>query len=841
MHDRAATQSTGETSCAAIWLGGRSALLDAALTQFDIYHVYNTSALFRALQHGIAACVVVDVGNPDREELLQTIRARWPGVGIIVLADVPPVHLLDAHLVDDYVGETSSLDELRAVLTHLVEVRGTRSDYAVLTDRARQLEGLISGTLSSSGTVEVDAILGDLREAGRTVVDADDVAVLLADDDYQDLSDALGLGVPGSFLEVCRDHFRVNPFPNRLRYLGDEVLLRARLPDMPTGASRVREAEAAGAQSYMRIPITIDQRLAGFVALFAYTPNRFNGTHLQLGRLFAAHVATGIRNRGLYMRLNRAEQYQAAISEITRMLAEDLTLDAVLDHIVDEAVQLADGQSGFVLLVQPDDSLLISAVYGRPPRRLGERMAPQTGQAGLIAYTGQPSVVSDYRNWPRAIPEHRESFPADSDLIGVPLIYRNRVLGVLQVIRPQDRAGTVEDALDPLIMLAPHAAIAIAKAQLHETVLQDRRQLQVMLDHTPAAVIMYDADGAVQIVNPAAERLLGALNLTVDEVRGRQVRDLLPEADEEIELLFETLEIPCAVEVVMGHLGEYMVHVAPITDSTGKISGYVSVAQDVTQMRRMDRMKSNLNRVLTHDLGNLLMLARNPLELIDEPDLRPDQRDQLKQMLIGSMARMEALLKDVMELDLLPSLDQRTVSPYHLDALVRRAVDRYQDIARRQQIALNYEEPTPLPHALAGHEVLIMQAIDNLVSNAIKYTPEGGEVLVTLGQDDEFATVQVADNGYGIPEDKLARIFEPFVRVKDPRTAHVQGTGIGLNLVKTFIEAHGGHVTVESTLNGGSTFSIFLPLTPIPELQDPAQTLTRIDLTTLVDGNPKRH
>jgi PAS domain S-box-containing protein len=840
MHDRAATQGSKGEGCAAIWLGDRGPLLDAALIQFDVYHVQNVSALFRAVQHGLASCVVIDLKRAGTEELLQTIRARWPGVGIVALADEPPVQVLEEHLADNTISNAGSVDDLRAMLTHLVELRGGRNDYVMLHDRARQLEGLIGGTLSSSGTVEFDAILGDLREAGRTVVDADDVAVLLSDGDYQDLTDALRLGVPASYLAVCREHFRERPFPHRLRYLGDEVLLRARLPDMPTGAARVREAEAAGAQSYMRIPITIDQQLAGFVALFAHTPNRFNGAHLQLGRLFAAHVATAIRNRDLYMRLNRAEQYQAAISEIARMLAEDLTLDDVLDHIVHEAAKLASGQAGAVLLVQTDGSLLISAVYDRPPQRLGERMERGVGQAGVIATTGQPSVVSDYRNWPQADPAHRDSFPPHTDLIGVPLMYRSRVLGVLQVMRSQDRAGTVEDALEALVMLAPHAAIAIAKAQLHETVVQDRRQLQVMLDHTPAAVVTCDADGVVQIVNPAAERLFGALNLAVDVVREHHVLDLLRRTDVEIGLLFEELEFPCAIEVAMGRLGEYMVHIAPIADTTGKISGYVSVAQDVTQMRRMDRMKSNLNRVLTHDLGNLLMLARNPLELIDEPDLRPDQRDQLKQMLIGSMARMEALLKDVMELDLLPSLDQRTVSPYRLEVLTRRAVEHNQDAAHRQRIALIYRELAPLPHALTGHEVLIMQAIDNLVSNAIKYTPDGGQVRVTLDHDDDFAVVQVTDNGYGIPVDKLERIFEPFVRVKDPRTTHVQGTGIGLNLVKTFIEAHGGHVKVESVIDRGSTFSIFLPLKPIQEIQDPTKTLTRIDLTPLVDGSPQR-
>jgi hypothetical protein len=308
MRDRATSQGSIDGGCAAIWLGDRGTLLDAALSQFDIYHVQSISALFRALQHGLASCVVIDLRHGGAAELLETIRARWPRAGVVVLADERPVHLLDAHLIDDYVINTDSVDDLRAALTHLVELRGGQNDYAVLHDRARQLEGLISGTLSSGGTVEVDAILGDLREAGRTVVDADDVAVLLADTDYQDLSDALRLGVPGSFLAVCREHFRARPFPNRLGYLGDEVLLRARLPDMPTGVERVREAEAAGAQSYMRIPITIDQQLAGFVALFAHIPNRFNGAHLQLGRLFAAHVATAIRNRSLYVRLNRARR-----------------------------------------------------------------------------------------------------------------------------------------------------------------------------------------------------------------------------------------------------------------------------------------------------------------------------------------------------------------------------------------------------------------------------------------------------------------------------------------------------------------------------------------------------
>jgi PAS domain S-box-containing protein len=824
----------------AIWWGGHSPLPEATFSQLNIYTVCNAQAVIHALQQGMASCVVIeaDPQDPGRESLIETIRARWPGVGIVVLAAEEAARPPEG-AADHYLSRKTDMDQLQVIIREMAARHGGQNDYASLQERARHLEGLLSGALTPSGTAEANVILGDLREAGRTVVDADDVAVLVADDRYGDLTDALNLGVPGRYLDVCREHFRSLPLPNRLDYLGDEVLLRERLPDLPPEAFRVREAEAVGASSYMRIPITIDQRLVGFVGLFAQVPNRFNGVHLQLGRLFAAQVATAIRNRDLYMRLNRAEQYQQAISEIARLLAEDLTLDAVLDHIVHEAVRLVSGQAGVLFLVEPDDRLLISAVHDLPSHRLGERVEPGgSGQAGVIIATGQPSIIGDYRNWSHASPSYRDSLPSDCDLLGVPLRYRNSVLGVLQVIRRKDTPDAVETALEGLMMLAPQAATAIAKARLHETVLRDRRQLQVMLDHTPAAVIMCDANGAIQIVNPEAERLLKLLGFTVSAVKGRRVRDLTLEVTPDTDI--DVLEIPCAVEVVMGRVGEFMVHIAPITDSAGAISGYVGVAQDVMQMRRMDRMKSNLNRVLTHDLGNLLMLARNPLELIDDPELRPAQRDQLKHMLTGSIARMETLLKDVMDLDLLPSFDQHTVTPYHLEMLAKQAVERNQDTARRAGIKLSYAERAPLPGSLRGHEVLIMQAIDNLVINAIKYTPAGGEVTVTTGTEGDFAVAQVIDNGYGIPADKLEAIFEPFVRVRDPRTAHIQGTGVGLNLVKTFVEAHNGRVTAKSEIDKGSTFTIYLPLDPIQAIQSPARTMTRIDLSSLVNGSAKK-
>jgi PAS domain S-box-containing protein len=824
---------------AAFWLGESGPLLDAVRSLIDIFHVYDVRALRRALRHGMAACVVVDsvFPDPEVEAFLETVRQDWPYTGIVALVDAPP----DAIILDPPFADVdrclSRYAEPAALLAVVRELNGwarraqlDREDDP-LRDRARQLEGLLRGTLRLSGTVDPDDILGNLREVARVAVDADDMAVLLTTDNYADLGDALRLGAPGGYAELCGAFFRALPLGERLDYIGEEVLLRERIPDMLASAWRVREAEAAGAWSYMRLPLSVDQRLIGFVALFSQVPGLFNGAHLQLGRLFAGQVTVAVRNRELFVQLNRAEAHQQSVSDVARLLAEDMTLDDALSRIVAEAVRLAGGQSGSVLLVQPDRSLIVSAAVDPAPGWLGYRVGPGVGQVGMIAITGRPSVVIDYASWDYASEDLRAMFPPHAVLLGVPLRYRNLVLGVLQVVREPDAPGDPQDALDVLVMLAPQAATAIAKAQLHEAVLKERRQFQVILNHTPAAVVVSDALGRILLANPTAERLLARLGFPMESIRGQRVGDLLAPVlpDDAPELTRETR----AVEVRLGSVGEYAVHIAPITRPDGELDGYVGVAQEVTEMRRLDRMKSSLNRVLTHDLGNLLMLAQNPLQLMDEPDLLPEQREQLKQMLTGSLERMEALLKDVMELEMMPSFDQQTVVSYELSALAQQTVERNQDSARRHQIALTYEELEPQPPTLEGHAVLIMQAIDNLVTNAVKYTPDGGEVRCAIGAEGGYAFVRVEDTGYGIPADKLHAIFEPFVRVKDPRTRHIQGTGLGLNLVKTFVEAHGGHVTVESEIDAGSVFTIYLPLEPVDLAQTPSSGVATLDLSAL--------
>ena len=842
MDDR--QSESAEQPCAVVWLGPDDPLLRAIASHADVLHVMTARAALHALERGVASCLVVDAAllEADIGALLREVRHRWPHMGLLVTGerlDGMALGAMPFPEVDRYVPRDTPPQELLTVLTYLAEraaYHTTGGDYLTLQRRARHLEGLLQASFAISGTLNVRAIVGDLREIGRTAVDADDVAVLIASEDYSDLFDGLQLGVPTTYLELCRATLAALTPEERMAYLSDEVLLRERMPDMLPTAIRVREAAAAEAWSYMRVPMTVDQNLIGFVAFFADRPGRFNGAHLQLGRLFTAQVAAAVRNMQLYLRLHSAEQRQRAVSQVASLIADNLAIDTVLARIVEEAVRLVDGLAGMVQLVQPNRSLVVSAVYNLPDSLVGQTVGFGGEHSGRIASTGRPQILTGPYEWDGAGALLHDLLPPDAVWFGVPLLYRGMVLGVLQVIRERRGLVDVQDIQDVLMMLAPQAATAIAKAQLHAIVRQEQRHLQAVLNHTPALVLVCDAEGRAQLANREAKRVLERWGLSFESIKGEYVLDivqsLLPDGAPPLDSLIDVLDR--TVEVSLGRAGVYLLQIASIKTPDGAREGYVAVAQDVTELRRVDRMKANLTRVLTHDLGNLLMLAHNPIQLLDEPDITPEQRQMLKRMLITSLERMEALVRDVTDLEMASSLGHDTMAPYKLSALAERAVARSDEEARRRHISLTLVQThSPMP-ALMGHAVLIMEAIDNLISNAIKYTPDGGQVVVSTSVEGDYAVVRVGDTGYGIPADKLDAIFEPFVRVKDPRTAHIHGTGLGLSLVKTFAEAHGGTVSVQSTPDVGSEFALYLPMRALEERPSQPKQFVQLDLSALV-------
>jgi signal transduction histidine kinase len=228
------------------------------------------------------------------------------------------------------------------------------------------------------------------------------------------------------------------------------------------------------------------------------------------------------------------------------------------------------------------------------------------------------------------------------------------------------------------------------------------------------------------------------------------------------------------------------------------------------ERQRLIRERNLFRSMLSHDIRNPLHVIYNYADMIaDEPHLTASTR-VLLQRIKDNAASTLGLVCNFVELGRIEAgtmqVDRR---PFALAVLVREVIQRHEALATARQIALTLDAAPRLPDVPAD-PTYIERALTNLLTNALKFTPGGGAVGVRMAADAEWMTITVADSGIGIPPDELPGIFDKYTRGRE--SAAVEGSGLGLFIVKSVVEAHDGSIGVESAVGGGSTFTIRLPL-----------------------------
>ena len=246
----------------------------------------------------------------------------------------------------------------------------------------------------------------------------------------------------------------------------------------------------------------------------------------------------------------------------------------------------------------------------------------------------------------------------------------------------------------------------------------------------------------------------------------------------------------------------------------GQASVALRQAMLFSEVLDLGKLKSEMIRMASHDLRNPLNNIMGYVELLalsmSGQGTTPDQELYLDTLRRNTKA-MRTLLEDLLTLERIESDRQNEWQSVDLFGLVLEVVESQRSSAALKNHTLNFEcaEDTPM---VRGSETQLRQAIANLVGNAIKYTPDNGVVEVHLGPKDKRLQFWVKDNGYGISPERQSKIFERFYRAREPGTDHISGTGLGLSLVKTVIERHGGHVWFTSEAGAGSTFGFWMPV-----------------------------
>jgi len=404
-------------------------------------------------------------------------------------------------------------------------------------------------------------------------------------------------------------------------------------------------------------------------------------------------------------------------------------------------------------------------------------------------------------------------------VVALPIGTRRQVSAVMWVgYGTPRRIDNSEIAL--LSTLAGQTAVLIENAHLFQAAEGERRRLAATLASTSDAVLVTDRAKRVLLINPAGERAFG---VEAHRISGQRL-DQAPLAPTLVDAFEEPLGPGEALsrELALPDGRTLCASVSAILSADGQHLGRVAVMRDITQLKELNELKSNFVATVSHDLRGPLAFMRGYTSMLSSAgELNQRQLEYVSRILRG-ITRMSNLVEDLLNLGRIEAgvgLDQQ---PCHLGAVLKETVDTMRARAEAKGISLHRESTGSQASAcerttvVCGDATLLRQAVTNLVENAIKYTPRNGKVTVGLtvrGEDgSKQAVIKVSDTGIGIaPEDRV-RLFEKFYRANRGGVPDAPGIGLGLSLVKSIVEQHGGEVSVDSKLNEGSTFYVSLPL-----------------------------
>lgn len=362
-----------------------------------------------------------------------------------------------------------------------------------------------------------------------------------------------------------------------------------------------------------------------------------------------------------------------------------------------------------------------------------------------------------------------------------------------------------EQALLQRAMDSAQAALNTAETQTR----QISAEYDALLSGCGAGVIVLDPADNIERASPEACRIMG---LPHRQLEGRSLLQatLSGELHACVRLARESNSMQKCEIRAPGPGGSCMsITIIPTRLQTGGNSRCLVIANDVTELRRLETVRRDFVANVSHELRTPLTSIRAMAETLQDGALRDgDVADHFLGIISTEAQRLTRISEDLLVLSHAESRPAETMS-VRLSELLEDVVNRFQKQAEKTGVQLQLQAPAGL--CVVGSPDQIEQVTINLIDNAIKYTQEHGRVTVTAEQQDGVVAVHVADTGIGIMSQDVPRIFERFYRVDKARSRQSGGTGLGLSIVKHIVESHGGHVTVESEFNRGSTFSFTLP------------------------------
>ncbi len=336
---------------------------------------------------------------------------------------------------------------------------------------------------------------------------------------------------------------------------------------------------------------------------------------------------------------------------------------------------------------------------------------------------------------------------------------------------------------------------------------QEKEQLSSILSSMADGVITFNRDGTILITNPPADRFLQQWYYEHGSNEGESIPAIVKELLQSVVVtaMEQTDEI-----TLQGR--SYVVIVSPLYNNN-TIRGAVAVVRDMTEERRLDKLRKDFIANVSHELRTPISMLQGYSEaIVDDIAETEEEKKEIARIIYDESLRMGRLVNDLLDLARMEAghitLHEQSVT---IMPFTERVANKFAGVAKEKKISIQFESEVERERELSIDPDKIEQVLTNLIDNAIRHTPGGGEVTVSLNRNTQGYLFFVQDTGSGIPEEDLPFVFERFYKADKARTRGKAGTGLGLAIARNIVEAHGGHIQVQSKLDQGTTFTFFLP------------------------------
>ncbi len=524
----------------------------------------------------------------------------------------------------------------------------------------------------------------------------------------------------------------------------------------------------------------------------------------------------------------------AVVGELSSLINAAVDMREIFQGAIQKVQRVLDFRRASVVLI--DEAALhyyVHTLYDRARGGFvpGEAVFPvERGVTGEAIRAGRPIRVDSLPGTEGILLQEGKRVSA----MIVPLHVGDRVIGALNFGHENEGHYTEED-LDWAVVLGRQIETSLyyskllstiaqqreALAREHAAVQAQRNQLEALIDASDAAIMLVGPDHRIAYANAEMATLVGipreaVLGASLDSLRRFFAGSFVDPAAlaAQGEALAGEATLHDRVDLAFPQRAVYQRVIAPVRDRGGAPLGHIVLYRNVTHEVAVERAKSEFVSVVSHELRTPMTSVKTSLSLLLAGAAGPLESAprELLEIALRNADRLIRLVNDLLDLSRLEAgrMEFR-LEPVSLEESVAAGLETVAAFAGEQGVMLTPRPPAE-PQVVLGVRDRVLQVFVNLLANAIKFSPRGGQVEVRWWREEGCAVAQISDQGPGIPKDKLAAIFEPFTQLDSSTTREHGGAGLGLTITQRIVQALGGHLWVESEVGSGARFFVRLPL-----------------------------